>query len=268
MTPQTFLPVLSMLFLSLCVRSFAQNKLLSDPVSRSLGGAQTTLSGLSATTGNPSGLYTLSETQVRLYVQNHFSAIGLHEVGIQWGNAFRFGYGGVSLQQLSYDAYRLQAVQTAITKQLLKNMHLGARMGMVVESVRGYGSQYTLQPVLGFVYRVSPSLLAGAHWQYATAPNYTFHLGIRYQPSTPLQILAESSYTPSVGWKLHTGIAYQPVSILHVRLGIEFPEPQFSFGTGLLIYTFAQLDLALRQHPLLGTSVALGVTFYPNRLKL
>lgn len=239
--------------------------------SRSLGmsGAFICLPGLGGVFGNPANLAQIQGLEGEILVQDRFRLKELRELAIGLATPMLGGYGGLSIRQTGFEAYREQLFQAAFARNLGQGFDLGIRVDAGVLSIAEYGSRLMINAGAGLSAALSPQLYSGVFINHPFRQNALVEefmppvlgLGIRYAPAPQFMLLADAVKYLEQPLSLHAGIDYQINKALSLRSGASLAPARFSLGLGINLTSRAQMHLASAYHPYLGLSPALGLQY-------
>lgn len=254
--------LLSLLFVTSILFSYAQGWMPQGARSSSLGNASTVLTDVFAFHHNPGALGFNTEGGVGVSYENRYLMRELQSQGIAVVQPLKKGVVSVGGQFYGYETFRTNRVGAGYSMKLTDNLSAGVQINYLsVRLDEFYGTKHTLTGEVGMLAKLSDKLSLGfSVFNLGRTKLSAFQddrlstlmrLGAGYKLTDELLLLIELENEITKSPRLKGGMEYSPNEVFYVRAGFQGAPVELSFGFGMKWNKF-KLDLATHYHQQLG----------------
>ncbi len=237
--------------------------------SLSMGGASVGFQDAQAIFHNPAGLVGVTKPSALLTSEIKFGVKDLKPIGTAFILPTSSGVLGFSFQNYSFDTYRENKLGVAYARRLSSKFNIGVQLDYLRLKINEYGSINLLTFEIGCNTLIFKDLVLSAYVfnpltvrlnEHERTPS-VFRLGLGYTLNSKVLICLETEKDINFPASFKFGLAYKAVETLTLRCGFRTSPSMFSFGIGYSVNKHFTADVALTNHPYLGTTPALSLSY-------
>ena len=250
-------------------------QMVSGAQSLSMGGASIGFQNGQAIFHNPAGLVGVTRSSVLLASEIKFGLKDLKPIGAAFVFPTQSGVFGFNLQNYTFDSYRENKLGVAYARRLSSKFNLGVQMDYLRLKIDEYGSTNLLTFEMGCNTLITKDLVLSAYVfnplsvrlnEIERTPS-VFRLGLSYTLNAKVLVCLETEKDNQFPASFKLGLAYTAVESLTLRCGFRTSPSIFSFGFGYNFNSHLTADVALTNHPYLGTTPALSLSYFMGNQK-
>lgn len=234
-----------------------------------MGGASVGFQDAQAIFHNPAGLVGVTKPSALLTSEIKFGVKDLKPIGTAFIVPTSSGVLGFSFQNYSFDTYRESKLGIAYARRLSSKFNIGVQLDYLRLKVNEYGSTNLLTFEIGCNTLIFKDLVLSAYVFNPVSVRLNedertpsvFRLGLGYSLNPKVLICLETEKDINFPASFKFGLAYKAVETLTLRCGFRTNPSIFSFGIGYSINKHFTADVALTNHPYLGTTPALSLSY-------
>lgn len=255
--------------LSFCLQAQIGYQIVGGAQSLSMGGASVGFQNEQAIFHNPAGLVGVTKSSALLTSEIKFGVKDLKPIGTAFVLPTSSGVLGFSFQNYSFETYRESKLGVAYARRLSSKFNIGIQLDYLRLNMNEYGSTNLLTFEIGCNTLISKDLVLSAYVfnpvsvrlnEEERTPS-VFRLGLGYTLNPKVLICLETEKDVDFPASFKFGLAYQVVESLTLRCGFRTSPSIFSFGIGYSVNKHFTADVALTNHPYLGMSPALSLSY-------
>ena len=255
--------------LSFCLQAQIGYQIVGGAQSLSMGGASVGFQNEQAIFHNPAGLVGVTKSSALLTSEIKFGVKDLKPIGTAFVLPTSSGVLGFSFQNYSFETYRESKLGVAYARRLSSKFNIGIQLDYLRLNMNEYGSTNLLTFEIGCNTLISKDLVLSAYVfnpvsvrlnEEERTPS-VFRLGLGYTLNPKVLICLETEKDVDFPASFKFGLAYKAVESVTLRCGFRTSPSVFSFGFGYLFKQHFTADVALTNHPYLGMTPALSLSY-------
>jgi hypothetical protein len=254
--------------------------------SAGMGNASVALSDFWSVQNNQAGMADYNKFAVGFAYENKFLVNNLRFRTGAFILPSKFGSFGLIFQQFGYSAYSQSKIGLGYARKLGEGFSAGLQLDYLITRLgEDYGSAQSLTFELGFLAKLTPQLVLGAHVfnpinakiedEYNERIPAVYKLGLAYSITDELIIALETEKNMDYKPLVRGGVEYEVSKLANVRIGYSSVpsktgsdkfsiSTEMTFGFGLDLQRF-MLDFAASWHQTLGWSPGVSFIFKFNK---
>ncbi len=245
--------------------------------SDALGGHSTTLINAFTVYNNQGALAFLEQTSFGLSYESSYFPASINTVALTAASPLGFGVLGGSVEYFGNSLYYELKAGLAYGMRLGNKVGLGVQLDYLNSKAQDYDGKNFVTFEIGLLYEPIEQLRVGFHIynpiKYKVSDNtdeilpIVFKAGLNYIPHEQIDIYAELTKDIEQPFSFSGGLSYQVIDQLAIRGGFSTNPTILSFGVGLQLVDFLQLDIGSNYHTELGFNTNASLAFQLTKKK-